>query len=219
MTGLTGGFIVTALPVVVLIVALTFGPLPIVVRGLLRGVFDPHLTRSWYRAVSLGLGLGMVGSVVAVMTIDTSLTSTAALLCLLFLLAGIDWQWRWLPIEWTIGVIVLGLIFAFQSTDPLRILIHMALPAGVLLSVRQTVLWAMKKEALGLGDVWLVAGLGAFLAPFESFLLIGFAALSGLVEIAIRVRIHGSAAVQRGVSYGTHLCIIFVIVRNFASLG
>lgn len=219
MSALSSGPLEWLLPLGVLIVALILGPLPIVVRGYIRGLFSPIVVRQWYRPASLGLGIGLAASVAVVVTIDSNLALNTALLCLLFLLASIDWQWRWLPIEWTLAVIALGVVYALQAADPLQVFIRMAVPAFALLITRQIVLWAMKKEALGLGDIWLVAGLGAFLAPFESFLLIGFAALSGLLEIGVRKAIGQKSQVPVGVSYGTHLCIIFVVIRNFATLG
>lgn len=207
------------LPVGILIAALVLGPLPIVVRGFIRPLFGAKHVHQWYRPATLGLGLGLVGSVGIVATIDGSLALNAALLCLLFILASIDWQWRWLPIEWTLAVIALGLIYGVQSDDPTLVLIQMAVPAVALLVMRKIVLIAANKEALGLGDIWLVAGLGAFLAPFASFLLIGFAAFSGLLELGIRKMIGQKTPMQVAVSYGTHLCIIFVVIRNFTTLG
>jgi prepilin signal peptidase PulO-like enzyme (type II secretory pathway) len=206
-------------PLTVLTAALVIGPLPIVVRGYVRRIAGPEQVHRWSRPVSVGLGIGMIGAVALISFLDSGLTLGTALLCLLFLLASIDWQWRWLPIEWTLAVISLGLLFAFQSADILQVFIQMALPAGTLLVVRQSLLWSLGKEALGLGDIWLMAGLGAFLEPFQSFLLIGFAALSGLLEIGIRRLGFDKKSATISVSYGTHLCIIFVIIRNFSQFS
>ena len=219
MSVLTGGPFEWLLPLVILIVGLVLGPLPLVVRGLIRVAAGPRFVHRWYRPATLGLGVGLVGSVIVVATMDGGLALNTALLCLLLVLAIIDWQWRWLPVEWTASVIILGVIYAIQSGDLLQVLIQMAVPTVALLVARKAVLWTTGKEALGLGDVWLVAGLGAFLAPFESFLLIGFAALSGLVEIGIRRLLGRIPLESTGVSYGTHLCTIFVVIRNFTTLG
>lgn len=207
------------LPLFILVIALVLGPLPIVVRGFLRAVMPPQSVRILFRPATVGVALGLVATVAFVVYVEHDLVLNAVLLCLLVLLASIDWQWRWLPIEWSIAVILLGVIYAFQSSDPMQVFIQMAVPAATLLLVRKIMLWTIKKEALGLGDIWLVAGLGAYLAPFSSFLLIGFAAFSGLVEIGVRKLFGQNEMVKHGVSYGTHLCIIFVIIRNFASLG
>jgi prepilin signal peptidase PulO-like enzyme (type II secretory pathway) len=207
---ITGG-----LSLLVLCIALFLGPLPFVVRGYLRAGFGPTTARRWTRPTTLGFGIGLISAVVAITMIDARFALGAALLCLLFVLASIDWQWRWLPIEWTLGVIALGVIFGFQSGHPLQVLVQMVVPALALLIMRQTVLWVVKKEAMGLGDIWLVLGLGAFLTMSQSFFLIGFSALSGLGEVALRRVWSGASTQNKVVSYGTHLCIIFVIIRNF----
>lgn len=219
MSALSAAPLSWLLPLLIFVAALVLGPLPIVTRGLMRSFMGPQQVRNLYKSATFGLGIGFAGTVALIVFIDNSLTLNASLLCLLFLLACIDWQWRWLPVEWTVPVILLGVIYAFQTPDPVQVFIQMAVPTCALLIARQIVLWAIKKEALGLGDLWLVAGLGAFLAPFSSFLMIGFAAFSGLLEVGLRKLLGQANAIKHGVSYGTHLCIIFVIIRNFTSLA
>ena len=206
-------------PVIIIGVALIFGPLPLVVRGLIRGASGPQITRRWYRPITLGLGIGMVAGVAAMGLISVDLGVNAAVLCVIFLLAAIDWMWRWLPIEWTLALIALGILAALIGGDLWVVLVQIAVPALALLAARQMMLWATKKEALGLGDVWLIAGIGAFLAPFQSFLVVGFAALSGLAEVGLRRWRAGAVAKIHAVAYGTHLCIIFVMARILASSG
>ena len=201
--------------VILLGVALFIGPLAMTARGYLRGVLSPTGVRRWYRPVSLGLALGMLGATTFMVITAPGLAQFAALFCLLLLLASIDWQWRWLPVEWTFAVIALGLMSAAQSSSPLAIMGQMLAPALLLLGVRQGVILFTGREALGLGDIWLIAGLGAFLLPFTIFLVIGFASLSGLAEVAIKHMVSGKPTRTEGVSYGTHLCIIFVIALNF----
>ena len=210
---------IAGLAVCVLAAALFFGPLPIAVRGLLRGPIGVAAMRRWTPSVYIGAICGMLGATAFVALVRPELTIGTALLSLLFLLAVIDWQWRWLPIEWTVAVIALGMLFALQSDAPAMIILQMLVPAAALLIARQTLLWMLKKEALGLGDIWLVAGLGAFLEPFQSFLLIGFAAFSGLLEVSLRRWFMKNGPKRHGVAYGTHLCIIFIIMQNLGSLG
>lgn len=213
------GQLAAVLALAVLAAAIAMGPLPIVVRGVLRPLIGPEPTRRRFRSVTLGIGTGMVAAVAVMGWIETELAISAALLCLLVLLALIDWQWRWLPIEWTVAVIALGLVDALQSDDPTAVVPAMLVPTVLLLLMRQTLLLILKKEALGLGDIWLVAGLGAFLYLFQTFLLLGFAALSGLAEVMIRRRLGVAGGAERGVSFGTHICLIFVIMRNFPTIG
>ncbi|MEM8536405.1 MAG: A24 family peptidase [Pseudomonadota bacterium] len=205
--------------VIVLAIGLLAGPLPIMVRGYLRIGGSPAFVRRWYRPVSLGLCVGLMLAVVTAGISDPALAIPAAMLCLIFLLASIDWQWRWLPLEWTVPLIVLGLIFGLQTGNFGAVALQMCGPAVVLLGVRQGVFWVTGKEALGLGDVWLVAGLAAFTTPVGIYFVIGFAGLSGLLEVAVRQVIQREGAQKLGVSYGTHLCIIFVIIQNFTGLS
>lgn len=215
MTALETPPLIWLLPMGILLGALILGPLPIVARGMIRASAGPALVHRWFHPVTRGLGLGLLGSVALAASLDPSRALGAALLCLLFLLAIIDWQWRWLPIEWTTAVIALGVLFAAQAPQMLPVLIQMVLPAGVLFALRQGMVWATGKEALGEGDIWLMAGLGAFLDPFQSFLLIGFAGFSGLLEVSIRRLLGDRRPATRGVSFGAHMCLIFVIIVNF----
>lgn len=215
---MTGPMLQVALIAGVLIASLLTGPLQIVVRGVMRPQLGPHRTRRWHGPVSAGIAGGMVVAVIATGFSDPAIALGAAVLCLLLLLAVIDWQWRWLPLEWTAGLIALALIFGWQGQMLPMVLAQMAVPAVTLLIIRQVMLWVLQKEAMGLGDIWLIAGLGGFLALHQSFLLIGLAALSGLAELLIRQVFQGKTARQRAVSYGTHLCLIFVIMRNFTPI-
>lgn len=210
---------VAVLPVAVLMLSLTFGPLPLVVRGLIRGTLGPHYVHLWYRSASVGVATGMVLAAVMMSVLDGGQTLHLVLLCLLFLLATIDWQWRWLPIEWTLGVIGLGLIHAGLSGNVLQVLLQIVVPCLTILAMRQVLLIALKKEALGLGDIWLIAGLGAFLPIFESYLMIGMAALSGLGEVLLRKLFSTERQKTTSVSYGTHLCAVFLILRSFTQIN
>jgi prepilin signal peptidase PulO-like enzyme (type II secretory pathway) len=213
-----GFLIVGGLSVLVLLLALWLGPLPIVARGFIRGAVGPTYVHRWSPPIAFGLAMGMLLACVGMFFLDARQTTEAALLCLLFLLACIDWQWRWLPIEWTLGIIALGLIQGVANGDIVRVLMQMIVPSLALLALRQITYWVTGKEALGLGDIWLLAGLGAFLPVFGSFLLVGFAAFTGLIEVVIRNVWHRKGSLATGVSYGTHLCIVFLIFRIFPQI-
>ena len=203
------------LPIAVLLAALALGPLPIVTRGLLRGLLGPAYVHRWYRCVSLGLSIGMILTAGLMAFIARDLVVFAVLICLLLLLAVIDWQWRWLPIEWTLAVIALGLLHGLSHNQLTDIALQILAPSFAVLAVRQVFLMLHGREALGLGDVWLIAGLGAFLPIAGSFFLIGFAAVSGLVELAVRRLLSGKQQKLAGVSYGTHLCGVFLFLQSF----
>lgn len=208
MGGLGGDILWQFLPVVTLTVALILGPTAIVARGYLRAASGPQMMRRWYKPATLGIACGMVIS--AALTPKDS--TAVALLCLLLLLGSIDWQWRWLPIEWTVAVIALALLQGVQTGVIDAVLLQMALPAVTLLTVRQLLFWRSGNEPLGLGDVWLVAGLGGLLPLFDSFLMIGLAAASGLIELGVRAVFRPKRRKTFGVSYGTHLCIVFGVL-------
>ncbi|MEL6839238.1 MAG: A24 family peptidase [Pseudomonadota bacterium] len=207
------------LPVVVLVLALVFGPLPIVVRALMRRPLGPAKMRRWMRPASLGVGVGMVLAALLIAALDPGRTLNLVMVCLLLLLAIIDWQWRWLPIEWTLGLIVLGVVHGIVEQELLLAIQQMLIPALTVLATRQVLLAVLKKDALGLGDVWLIAGLGAFLPLTASFLMVGLAALTGLAEVLLRRGLAGNTQKTIIVSYGTHLCAVFLILRSFPQVN
>ncbi|MDX8353207.1 prepilin peptidase [Cognatiyoonia sp. IB215182] len=207
------------LPICILIGALILGPLPIVARGLIRKTLGPQRTHRWFRPVSLGLGAGMVLAAFLMMAIDPAQTRHLVLISLLALLAVIDWQWRWLPIEWTFAVIALGVLDGLITASFAQTAFQMLVPSLTILMIRQVLQLLLGRPPLGLGDIWLIAGLGAFLPVTLSFLMIGLAALSGLAELAVRRLLSGNRQKSAAVSYGTHLCVVFVVLRSFPQIN
>ncbi len=207
------------LPILVLVLALIVGPLPLVIRGVIRRWLGPAFVQRWYRPVSVGVGLGMIGASALVAWFDPAQTFLLVLICLLVLLAVMDWQWRWLPIEWTLGVIALGVLQGISGGDIILTAQQIAVPSLTVLAIRQVLKAIFKRVALGLGDVWLIAGLGAFLPVTASFLLIGLAALSGLAELLFRRWRSADQQKTASVSYGTHLCVVFVIMLSFTQIN
>lgn len=203
------------LPIVVLILALWFGPLPIVARGFVRGIAGARHVHQWFQPVGLGLALGACCAAIGSAVLAPGQTAFVVLITLLFFLGSIDWQWRWLPIEWTAAVVALALFQGLITGQTALVLMQMLVPSMALLVFRQLMSWALGKEALGLGDIWLLLGLGGFLSIFETFLVVGLAALLGLIETGLRRVISSDKRNWTGVSYGTHLCIVFVIFLSF----
>lgn len=95
------------------------------------------------------------------------------LLSLLFIGSCIDLSDRWIPDRCSIGLIISGLVFSIFFPElhkvniPIDALIKSVIGlfcgGGILLLVRWIGFWILKKEAMGLGDVKLLAGIGAFL--------------------------------------------------------
>jgi len=210
---------VAGIVLLIVLAGLALGPFPFVVRSLLRSFLPPAAVRRWYRSVGIGAAAGLIGTLALFAVTDPAMTPTAGLFCLLLLLAIIDFYWRWLPLEWTGGVIALGLLQGVVGGDIMAVLIQMMVPAGVVFAMRQALMMITGREAMGLGDIWLIAGLGAFLSLQQSALVIGFAAFSGLVALALRRWRSGLTPQNNSVSYGTHLCIIFIITQNFGGVS
>lgn len=201
-------------PAFVLALALGFGPGQLVGRIYLRLLGGARFARRWARPVARG---GAGGMVLATLFAGQS-GGLVALLCLLFLLASMDWRWRWLPVEWTGAIIVLAAASILTGAAPWDGVLRMAVPALTLLALRQGYLFFRGVEAMGLGDVWLMVGLGGYLSLVQSFLLVGIAAALGLMEVAIRRYWQPDATQRNGVAYGTHLCVVFICFMIFAEL-
>ena len=206
------------LPVTVTLAALAFGPTAILARAYLRWIFGIPPARKWGKPAACGIVAGSAAAFLVIAVAAPHMLIDAAVLSLVFMLASIDWRWRWLPIEWTLGLIALAVLSAIQDGTLPTVFLHMAVPSITVLLVRQVVLWRSAQEALGLGDVWLLAGLGGFLAPFESFLLVGCAAITGLVDAGLQRLLWPGVPKTFGVSYGTHLCIVFLILGHFGQI-
>lgn len=125
----------------------------------------------------------------------------------LLFLALVDAQWRYLP---DVGVALVALL----ALVPGRIDLVDTLGGGVLfgllaLGVRYLVGKRVGREALGLGDVKLMAAAGLWLGPFG---LPPFLLLSGLVGIAqvICLRALGRETAD-GVAFGPALCLSLLV--------
>ena len=89
------------------------------------------------------------------------------LLAALTVLAMTDLKHRILPDELTLGLIVAGLIFALIGPRDLALACIGGLIGGsVLWALRAIWLKTKGEEALGLGDIKLLAGIGTFMGPF-----------------------------------------------------
>ena len=93
-----------------------------------------------------------------------------------------DLKLRTLPNELTYGLIIAGLIFALLGPrDPLLAIIGAAVAAAVLWLLRSVWLRVNGQEALGLGDVKMLAGIGAFVGPYALPEIVFWAAIGGIV--------------------------------------
>ncbi len=103
------------------------------------------------------------------------------LLAALTVLAMTDLKHRILPDELTLGLIVAGLIFALIGPRDLALACIGGLIGGsVLWALRAIWLKTKGEEALGLGDVKLLAGIGTFMGPFALPEIVFWAATGGI---------------------------------------
>jgi leader peptidase (prepilin peptidase)/N-methyltransferase len=86
------------------------------------------------------------------------------LLALILLVAGlIDYRHQIIPDEITLPGILAGLVLSFWTQGLLNAVLGMLLGGGILYLAGTIAQWILKKEAMGGGDVKLLAMIGAFL--------------------------------------------------------
>jgi leader peptidase (prepilin peptidase) / N-methyltransferase len=109
--------------------------------------------------------------------------STAVFFTLLLGIALTDARTYIIPDEFTLGGLAIGLALSFApgGISPLRALLGAALGFGVLWVVAVGGEWLFKKEAMGGGDIKMMAMVGAFLGPAGVLLTIFLGALIGSV--------------------------------------
>lgn len=114
------------------------------------------------------------------------------LIAALAVLALTDLKLRILPNELTYGLVVAGVVFAvFSPRDPALALAGAGVAAASLWSLRAAWLWAKGQEALGLGDVKMLAGIGAFTGPYALPEVVFWAAIAG-IAMALAMLLKGN---------------------------
>ena len=143
---------------------------------------------------------------------------------ILIVLFFTDLEERILPDEFTLGGLVLALVFAFfvpvpsalggllfSAFDPLpRSFFNLLLGAGIL----ALPIWAVaaiysrlrRRDALGLGDVKLLAFLGAFLGLENGIMAVLMASLAGSALGIFLLFRHRAAALRFELPFGSFLC-------------
>ena len=184
-------------------------PLRFVVRAGLRAAHGPEFAKRWHGAVAVGAKVGIAAAVLigAIGGADTALT--VALTCALLALALLDFSWRWLPLIWTLPLTASALIQAGTAGPITESLIGAAGAAGLLFALQQTFRYFRKIDALGTGDIWLAAGIGALFGLPMSLGILGLAALSALIaEFAFRATGASSNSPRYGVAFGAHISLV-----------
>lgn len=129
-------------------------------------------------------------------------------LWLLLGLATADVLWLRLPDVLTGALFVWVLVWAWigNAVDITSALAGAALGAGSFLMIRLTYQQVRGREGLGMGDVKLMAGLGAYAGPFDVPLLVLCAALCGLVWGARSIP-KNQPFTTVAIPFGTMLCL------------
>ena len=195
------------------VIAVAGGPLRLLVRDILRRVAGPVAMKRWQHVGTAGLACGIIaGTGLAGLLFGGWGAVRAATVALALLLGGLDLAWRWLPHLWTACLFCLGLAAAIALGDTAQALTGAAVGAGLLLTLQITFRILRGTEAVGTGDILLIGAIGTFIGAPEVILLLGVAAVSGLVVESLRRLNPRSCGRQRyGVAYGAHISAAFLL--------
>jgi leader peptidase (prepilin peptidase)/N-methyltransferase len=183
----------------------------LLLRGCCRACGAPISAR--YPAVELATGTAFVACVARFGPRPDA--AVAALFCaLLISLALIDLEHYLLPDSLTLGGIVAGLALQplFTEVGWVAALLGTALGAGILILIMNLWFWVRAEEGMGLGDVNMLAMIGAFLGWQGMLLALFVATLSGTaVGLAL-------VATRRG-GFRSRLPFgVFLAIGGFVSL-
>jgi len=135
------------------------------------------------------------------------LVSRLVFTAMLIVLFGTDYDTQRLPNVITLPGIVVGLVFSlFTPPGIVASLIGAALGAGILLAVR----WIWRKlrgvDAMGLGDVKMLAMIGAFLGWRQIWVVLFVASLTG-ATVGVLLTMRQGRSMQTRLPFGTFLAI------------
>ena len=152
----------------------------VLLRGRCRACREPISLQ--YPLVELATGLVWTGMFSYAGLSFEALRGTL-LLTILFGIALTDARFYIIPDQFSLGGLVLGLGLAFLpgGIDALDALIGAIVGFGLLGSVAVVGKWMLKKDAMGLGDIKMMAMVGAFLGWAGVFLTVFLGALLGAV--------------------------------------
>ncbi|MEW6237118.1 MAG: prepilin peptidase [Candidatus Omnitrophota bacterium] len=147
------------------------------------------------------------------------------LVSILIVANGIDWDHQYIPDIFSIPMIPLSLIAAaaaqwgglFPSAlvrDLTHSLLGVAVGGGVIWSIRFIGSWVFQQEAMGFGDVKLMAFLGGFLGWDISLLCIFLAAFIGSIaglglKLSGRIGKYGHIPFGPYLAFGAYICLLY----------
>ncbi|MEM0976825.1 MAG: prepilin peptidase [Pseudomonadota bacterium] len=135
-----------------------------------------------------------------------------AVVVVLIALAAMDLAWRWLPLEWLLGLGLAGFVAAFAS-DMLAAALQASVAGAALLAIPRVVLQALRGyEVMGLGDVFLAAAIGLHTDVRTVVWALTGAAISALVTHFILTTWFSHRVKNRlGVAFGAHIALIYAV--------
>jgi len=160
-----------------------------------------------YPVVEITTAVAFVLQAIAFGDDPVLLASRLVLTSMLIVLFGTDYDTQRLPNVITLPGIVIGIAFSFFTPPGIvSSLIGAALGAGILLAVR----WAWRKlrgvDAMGLGDVKMLAMIGAFLGWRQVWVVLFFASLTGAIA-GVLLTMGRGRSMQTRLPFGTFLAI------------
>lgn len=122
----------------------------------------------------------------------------------------------WLPVLLATGFLLVVTSVAWQMDAArwpyyLSSLLGLAFAGGVTWAVRLSASWGLRVEALGFGDVTLMAMIGTYVGWQPSLLIFFIAPMVAIVFVMIRTLITGDSATP----YGPYLCAAAVLILVF----
>lgn len=158
-----------------------------------------------------------------------ALTPTAFLYlfltCVWIVASGIDWDFQYIPDRLSLPLIPLSLLFGAlaQWTNLFEPALVQSLPeaiwgilvgGGIIWSIRFLGTWYFKQEAMGFGDVKLMAYVGGFLGWEYTLLCIFLASFMGSIvglglKMANRIEKYGHIPFGPYLALGAYFCLLF----------
>lgn len=158
-------------------------------------------------AVFLAQGADVGASPLQDSAVAIELASRVVFSALLVALLVTDIETFRLPNPLTYFGIIAGLAFSLAGPPGLQSsIIGAALGAGVLLVIRQAWLWTRKVDALGLGDVKMLAMIGAFLGWPHVWVVLLFSSLAG-AAVGVGLIVAGRGTMGSRLPFGVFLSL------------
>jgi leader peptidase (prepilin peptidase)/N-methyltransferase len=137
----------------------------------------------------------------------TLLGSRLVLTALLIVLFGTDLETGRLPDILTLPGIAIGLAWSvFEPPGLEESLLGAALGAGVLLAIRWLWRWWRGVDGMGLGDVKMLAAIGAFLGWRQMLVVLCFASFTG-AAVGVSLTVLRRSTLQSRLPFGTFLAL------------